>query len=198
MVRRGLPTVHVKFGPELAILAGNASITKAIKYASRYNSRVVEAASEAALDMCAGEVLDFKQQQSAKIPSLDEYLQIIGFKTASLMATSASIPATYIGDEAREKALHQIGHNMGLSFQMRDDILESQGLKARPPPAGNQELARFRPNIVTVFANSKRPDPLKTAIKLNNFYVGRARELLGELSSPELFRGYLEFLEIEA
>jgi geranylgeranyl pyrophosphate synthase len=196
IVRRGIPTVHQKYGPEIAILAGNANITKAIKYASRYGERVVESASEAALDMCAGEVLDFQRQNLATIPTLDEYLQIVGLKTASLMATATKIPAIYIGDDSKEAALHEIGYNMGLSFQLRDDILEDQGLKQRPVADVAKVAAKFRPNIVSVFANHGRPDPLKSAVKLNNFYIDQARERLAALDNPELFDAYLSFLEI--
>ncbi|MFI5412859.1 MAG: polyprenyl synthetase family protein [Candidatus Micrarchaeales archaeon] len=195
--RRGVSTVHMKYGVENAILAGNASITKAIKYASRYGARVVESASEAALDMCAGEVLDFKQQKTRTIPTLDEYLTIIGLKTASLMGTAAKVPAIYIGDESAEKALHEIGYNMGLSFQIRDDILENQGLKSRPVHENESKNAKFRPNIVSVLEKHGKEKPLKTAIKLNNFYVGKAMEQLDQLSNSDLFNGYLSFLEIK-
>ncbi len=194
--RRGISTVHMKYGVENAILAGNANITKAIKYASRYGTRVVESASEAALDMCAGEVLDFKQQKAKTIPTLDEYLTIIGLKTASLMGTATKVPAIYIGDESAEKALHEIGYNMGLSFQIRDDILENQGYKSRPIHESIASSARFRPNIVSVLENHGKEKPLKTAIKLNNFYVGKAMEQLSQLSNSDLFNGYLSFLEI--
>jgi len=196
-VRRGLPAVHVKYGSEIAILAGNANITKAIKYASRYGSRVVESAAEAALDMCAGEVLDFERQKSGTIPTIDEYLQIVELKTASLMATAAKIPAVYIGDDSAEKALHEIGHNMGLSFQIRDDIIEEQGLKQRPTTEDAKARAKFRPNIVSVLANHGKENPLKTAIKLNNFYIDKARERLDQLGNQELFDAYLSFLEIK-
>ncbi len=193
LTRRGIPTVHAKFGEPAAILAGNANITKAIKYASRYGGPVVEKASEAALDMCAGELLDYNVQKNAKIPTLDEYLTIIGLKTASLMGASTSIPATYVGDTASEKALQEIGYNIGLAFQLRDDILEFQGIKSRESTAPTT----FRPNIVTVFENHGRENPMKTAIKLNNFYVGQAKERLAALSNPELFDSYLSFLEIQ-
>lgn len=192
VTRRGVQTVHVKFGEQAAILAGNANITKAIKYASKYGGPVVEKASEAALDMCAGELLDYNVQKEGRIPVLDEYLTIIGLKTASLMGASTSIPATYIGDTASEKALQEIGYNIGLAFQLRDDILEHQGLKARKSTAPTA----FRPNIITVFENHGKPDPVKTAIKLNNFYISQARERLEELSNPALFDSYLSFLEI--
>jgi geranylgeranyl diphosphate synthase type I len=193
LTRRGVPTVHVKYGEPAAILAGNANITKAIKYASRYGGQVVEKASEASLDMCAGELLDYNVQKDGKIPTLDEYLIIIGLKTGSLMGASTSIPATYVGDEQSEKALQEIGYNIGLAFQLRDDILEYLGIKSRESAAP----ITFRPNIVTVFEGHKKENPVKTAIKLNNFYIGQARERLVVLSNPELFDSYLSFLEIK-
>ncbi len=193
-MRRGVPTVHAKFGEEAAILAGNANITKAIKYANRYGARVVDKASETALDMCAGEILDFKQQKERTIPTIDEYLKLIGLKTASLMATAACGPAIYIGDETAERALQEIGFNIGLSFQIRDDILESQGLKKRN---SSSETIKYRPNIVTVLEKHGKENPLATAIKLNNFYIDKARECLSQLANSELFESYLKFLEID-
>lgn len=193
-VRRGVDAVHTKYGSDKAILAGDALIAKAIELASPYGGVVVKRAAEAAKNMCAGETLDIERQKSGRPMSLDEYKTIAELKTASLIATSTSVVADYIDDVSRN-ALYDIGFNIGMSFQIRDDIMNYAGTEAlAKKPVGNDSIYS-RPNIVSVFEQAGRPSPLKTAIKLNNYYVDGARALLQDVKS-DMFERYLDFLSI--
>ena len=123
MVRRGRETVNARYGDRVALLAGDALISKAIQLSSRYGERIMREASEAALHMCAGELMDYRIQRSGKTLSVDQYLRIAELKTAALMGTSCSIVASYKNSKARQ-ALCRYGTNMGIAFQIRDDVLD--------------------------------------------------------------------------
>lgn len=189
-VRRGRDAVHVKYGTEKAVLAGDALIAKAIDFASAYGALAVKRASQAAMDMCAGEILDYNVQSGKQQLDLHGYLRIAQLKSASLIATSTSIVADCIGSDTRDM-LYEIGLNIGYSFQLRDDILNHTGTSS--------DKENSRPNIVAVLEAHNKENPLKTAVKLNNFYVDRAAELLYGLNNNNtaLFEYYLKFLALE-
>ncbi len=194
--RRGVPAVHIKYGLETAVLASHAEVAKAIELAARYGQDVMVMAAHAARDMSDGEQRDMNMQRRGQQPDLTEYIDMIDRKTASLIAVSLSAPAVNAGNRQLADILHEMGMNMGRSFQIRDDILEYTGFKERE--SENSESERLaRPNIVRVFEAAGRDTPLSTAIKLNNHYVGEARKLLGQLPDPGLFEEYLAFLEIK-
>lgn len=187
-VRRGQEAVHVRYGHDRAILVGDALIAKAIKLASPYGGDVVSRASDAAMSMCAGELLDYNHQTTNVPVDLHTYLKIAELKTASLIATATSIVADYIGDVSKD-ALHKVGMNMGMSFQIRDDIMNHIGEKS--------DAKNSRPNIVSVFSGHGKANPLKTAIKLNNFYIDSAALLLDQVKNADVLENYLQFLKIE-
>ncbi len=187
-VRRGQDSVHVKYGQERAILVGDALIAKAIKMASQYGGDVVSRASDAAMSMCAGELLDYNHQITRAAIDLHTYLKIAELKTASLIATSTSIVADYLGDTSKD-VLYKVGMSMGMSFQIRDDIMNHT--------SGNTDAKNSRPNIVSVFGWNGKPNPMKTAIKLNNFYIDSAALLLDQVKNAEVLENYLQFLKIE-
>lgn len=194
--RRGREAVHRKFGIERAVLAGDALIAKAIQLASAYGSLAVRRASEASMDMCAGEALDFMVQSKQVQLDLNTYLKIAQLKTASLMGVSASIVADCISSRER-KALYETGMNLGYSFQIRDDIMNHLDINEKSRKSTVPDSSRSRPNIVSVFEAHKKEDPLKTAIKLNSFYIENAAGLLESLEGGKLFSAYLDFLKIE-
>lgn len=195
-LRRGREAVHVKFGVEKAVLAGDALISKAIQLASAYGPIAVRRASEASMDMCAGETIDITVQSKHGLPDLNTYLRIAQLKTASLMGVSASVVADCVSSEDRQ-ALYEIGINMGYSFQLRDDIMNHLGVNEKARKSTVPDSSRSRPNIVSVFKMHGREDPLRAAIKLNNFYIENAIGLLEKVKNGAMFRSYLDFLKIE-
>jgi geranylgeranyl pyrophosphate synthase len=195
-LRRGKDAVHVKYGIDQAILAGDALIAQAISLTSIYGQKVIKRASEASLAMCAGEMLDVKSQMPDAPPlDLSSYIKIAELKTATLMGISASIVADYIGNDIRD-TLYEVGANLGISFQIRDDIMNYLGLSDKAKKTVKSDIWNKRPSIVSVFQRSGKEDPVKTAIKLNNFYLDRSLELLENIEKRNLFSNYIEFLKI--
>ncbi len=197
-IRRGRPAVHIKYGMEAAILAGDALISKSISLSTKYGPEVIGSISHAAMCMCAGEMLDFKFQKSKRVPTVNDYTKIATLKSASLIGTAASISAVYAKKPELASKLYEFGKYAGIAFQMRDDILNFAGLNDSSRKSTGNDTARFRPNIAKVILDSDggREHALQSAIKLNNRFIDIAnRQLEGEDVAPSL-AGYANLIRL--
>jgi geranylgeranyl diphosphate synthase, type II len=130
-IRRNLPTVHMKWNTNQAILSGDVMAFLAnecfLQSPPASLSKVLRAYNRAAVEVCIGQQLDMDFEKAAVV-SHEEYLRMIELKTASLIAASAKIGAL-IG-EAPDKDcdhLYEFGRNLGLAFQIQDDLLDVYG-----------------------------------------------------------------------
>jgi len=130
-LRRGMPTVHVKWGIPMAILAGDLLHAKAFQllndaFKGLESERITKAFSifvNSIIIISEGQALDM-QFENRKDVSEEEYLDMIKRKTAMLFSTSASLGGLVAGGSEKEvNALSQYGLNLGISFQIVDDIL---------------------------------------------------------------------------
>ncbi|MEY3298176.1 MAG: hypothetical protein RLZZ597_1436 [Cyanobacteriota bacterium] len=124
-VRRGVPTVHSRFGNRIAVLAGDFLFAQSSWYlANLDNLRVVKLLSQVIMDLAEGEIQQGLNRFDTSL-SIDAYLEKSYFKTASLLANSAK--ATGVLSDVSEitiNQLHAYGRHLGLAFQIVDDILD--------------------------------------------------------------------------
>lgn len=130
-VRRGKPCVHIKWNDNAAILSGDAMLIESYKEISKvdnkYLSRTLEIFSKTATEICCGQQLDMEFEQRLDV-SLDEYIEMINLKTAVLMGGALEIGALLGGAEQADlDNLYQVGMNLGLAFQIMDDVLDVYG-----------------------------------------------------------------------
>ena len=130
-VRRGRPTVHVKWNENTAILSGDQMLIEAYKLLSGIPAdklpKVLQLFNKMATEICEGQQydVDFESQEQVTI---DEYLKMIRLKTSVLLANALQTGAYIAGaDEQAQEALYQFGINIGLAFQIQDDILDVWG-----------------------------------------------------------------------
>jgi geranylgeranyl pyrophosphate synthase len=127
-VRRGRPTVAARLGDEPAIVIGDFYFAKAYELAARTQSpQVVAILANTVMSICAGEV---RQQAIRHRYSTDvnEYMSRIEAKTAMLVAACCDIGALIGGlNEAKRAALNEYGRQLGLAFQIADDVLDYVG-----------------------------------------------------------------------
>lgn len=127
-LRRGKPTIHVKWDSGTAILVGDAliglSFQQLMRSPEKHLSRVAKIFSEALVKVCEGQALD-KLFESMTDVSLDSYLDMIAKKTAWLFKVACEIGAI-LGDGSQKQVnlLSQYGYNLGLAFQIQDDLLD--------------------------------------------------------------------------
>jgi geranylgeranyl diphosphate synthase type II len=89
--------------------------------------KVFRVFNKAAIEVCIGQQLDMDFEKAA-IVSLEEYLRMIELKTAVLIAASAKIGAMFGGaDDKDAETLYEFGKNLGLAFQIQDDLLDTYG-----------------------------------------------------------------------
>jgi geranylgeranyl diphosphate synthase type II len=131
LVRRGFPTVHSKWNLNQAILSGDvmAFITNEcfLQSPPHLLQKIFRVFNKAAIEVCIGQQLDMDFEK-ATIVSHEEYLRMIELKTAGLIAASVKIGAMFGGtDEKDAEILYEYGRNLGLAFQIQDDILDTYG-----------------------------------------------------------------------
>ncbi len=186
--RRGGIAVHKKYGRHAAIIAGDALISKAVQQACLYGAPVVEYVSRISMEMCDGEMIDYDCQKSRTVPGMAKYLRIIGLKSASLIGASAAAPAVYKG-LAISKELESFGRDVGMAFQIRDDVIDWLGLEIRDSLPSSADSAAFRPNVISSLSSDADIGPEKAlaeAVKLNNSYVDRAVSCANGIGAVEL------------
>ena len=127
-VRRGKPTVHRRWDANTAILSGDTMLTIATQYAARTaNWQVVELFNKTAIEIYEGQQwdMDFEDRNDVTV---DEYINMIRLKTSVLLGCALKTGAL-LADADGEQAdlLYEAGVNMGLAFQLRDDVLDVWG-----------------------------------------------------------------------
>lgn len=123
--RRGRPAAHITYGNNLTVLLGDYFFSKAMDMAIEYgNQKILKILSETMLQMIQGEILDLIHNWDV---SLNEktLIEIIEKKTAYLFSICTQIPAILSGLKSEEEhALKQFGFNLGIAFQLIDDLLD--------------------------------------------------------------------------
>ena len=144
-MRHGVPTVHKKFGMPIAILAGDVLFSKAYqiisdsKLSKDAKIQLVSRLAKACVDVCEGQLLDVKMAEEKRIPSQKEYITMIGKKTAALFDVSCSMGAICAtGNQKDISNLSNFGRNLGIAFQITDDLIGVMGdPKITKKPVGN-------------------------------------------------------------
>lgn len=130
-VRRGKTTVHEKWDVNTAILSGDVMLVKAYQELSHLEPEVLpvvfEIFNETAVGVCEGQQMDMNFETQADV-SIDQYLQMIGLKTAVLLSGALRMGAAVAGaSRSQLDALHTFGFHIGRAFQLQDDYLDAFG-----------------------------------------------------------------------
>ncbi|MGB5238578.1 MAG: polyprenyl synthetase family protein [Flavobacteriaceae bacterium] len=130
-LRRGQQTVHEKWDINTGILSGDAMLIMAYELLSVYNNPefkvLIEIFNDTSLKVCEGQQydIDFETREDVTI---DEYLKMISYKTAVLIAAALKMGAVIAGSgDEQQKALFNYGMNLGIAFQLQDDFLDAFG-----------------------------------------------------------------------
>jgi geranylgeranyl diphosphate synthase type II len=129
--RRGSPTVHVKYNENVAILSGDVMSILASRLMNQAPGAVLnvvhEVYSHTAMQVCEGQQMDMNFEELLSVTE-EEYLSMIELKTAVLIAASLKIGAILGGSSQRDaEDLYEFGRNLGIAFQLQDDLLDTYG-----------------------------------------------------------------------
>lgn len=130
-LRRGSPTVHVKYNENVAILSGDVMSILASRLMNKAPGVVLNVVHDVftrtAMQVCEGQQMDMNFEELTSV-SEEEYLTMIELKTAVLIAASLKIGAILGGSSQRDaEDLYEFGRNLGLAFQLQDDLLDTYG-----------------------------------------------------------------------
>ena len=130
-LRRGNVTVHEKWDTNTGILSGDAMLILAYQYFEKYEPKIfrklAKLFSKTALEVCEGQQwdVDFETRTDVTIP---EYLKMIEFKTAVLVAAAMKMGAIIAKtSKTNAKLIYEFGLNLGIAFQLQDDYLDAFG-----------------------------------------------------------------------
>ena len=130
-LRRGKPTVHEKWDPNIAILSGDVMLVKAYELMMQVDDQklrpVLDAFNLCAIGVCEGQQIDMDFESQQEVGEA-EYLEMIRLKTAVLLGFSMELGAIIGGaSNVQIKDLRDFGEYMGIGFQLKDDILDVYG-----------------------------------------------------------------------
>src|SRR5687768_16212773 len=156
LLRRGQETVHTRFGRNAAILSGDAMLIKSFEYLIdcdnkyRLGSSLAQVMSKISLEICEGQQMDMDFETNP-MPSEADYLEMIRKKTACLLGACLRLGSMLAGapTETCDK-LYSCGENLGLAFQIKDDLLDVFG---DPDHTGKQQagdILRGKKNFLYV------------------------------------------------
>ena len=130
-LRRGLETVYHKWNSNTALLSGDAMLIKAFQYAlsanKPYSNTVLSELCKVALEVCEGQQQDLNFETRDDV-TLEEYIEMIRLKTAVLLGSVLKIGAIVAGaSEKNMKSVYDFGIDLGLAFQLQDDLFDCYG-----------------------------------------------------------------------
>jgi len=172
-LRRGKLTVHEKWSSNVAILSGDVMMIQAYQLLSKVDSNslkeVLDVFSTTAVKVCEGQQwdMDFETQKDV---NLVEYIKMIKYKTAVLLAASLQIGAITSGASKDEQNhLYEFGINMGIAFQLKDDLLDVFGI---PEDFGKQVGGDILANKKTfLYLKALQLGDDLTKVKLQVYYT---------------------------
>ncbi len=188
LLRRGVPTLHVKFDEATAILAGDALIPMAFQVVcSEYPPSIaapccLELATACGASRLVGGQVDDLAQEKAPNANLNELEHIHRRKTGALLSVSLKLGAIIAGaNEEQKAALQQFGTHLGLAFQIVDDLLDCRGDSAKMGKTTGKDTGRGKltyPNLIGIEPSETRAKELiQSAIEAIDCLGSRANSL---------------------
>jgi geranylgeranyl pyrophosphate synthase len=192
--RRGKDSAYKKFGLKSTLVAGDFLFIKAFEFAGKFDETVVQWTADACSLLTEGEMLQGHFNRNRDV-TLDDYIEIVKRKTASLFHTGGKVGAYLAGADSNQiEATERYGLNMGIAFQVVDDILDVVGhIELLGKPTG-MDLRDGNPSLPIILAlqaresavceafESEQPSEEQIAAALEALRTGRAIEAAKTIS----------------
>ncbi len=167
-LRRGQPAVHTKYGVNTAILAGDTMLSLSYKYLlsapAAVQPKIFAAFSKMAVEIMEGQQMDINFETQDQVKE-EDYLQMIAYKTSVLIGAAFKIGA-FIGgaNDADAEKMYQIGLNIGLAFQLKDDWLDAFGETAMTGKKQGGDIIQNKKTLLYITAVNKADNAVRNRL----------------------------------
>jgi len=186
--RRGKPTVHIKWDINTAILSGDGllgfAFQKLLQSPVANRAELADRFTEAMIIICEGQGLDKMFEENSSITDV-QYLDMIERKTAALIRLSCQLGALIAGADKQEvKLLYDFGHNLGMGFQLQDDILDIVADQSQLGKKVGSDFEMHKQTILSIKLRQKIGAPAFDALDLTTYTEALESEgILDEISA---------------
>ncbi len=206
-LRRGKPTVHMKYDANTAILSGDVMMIYAYQFLIQGNEHLavplLKIFNQSAIDVCEGQQYDMNFETRDDV-EISEYLTMIELKTAALLGGSLELGAL-IGGASKDNArlIAGFGRDVGIAFQLQDDILDSFGDPAKFGKKVGGDIAQNKKTFLLLkaleLADAQKEKELERWIATDDNEVAKIKaikEIYLDLGIPQLAEKLkLDYLE---
>ena len=196
-VRRGRPSVYAKWGNNVAILSGDVMLIEAYKQlqgiADEHLPQVLARFNTMSSQVCEGQQYDMDFENRQKV-AVVEYMNMIELKTAALLSGSMTIGAILAGaSDSDVNKLYRAATEVGLAFQLQDDLLDSYGDERLGKKIGGDILEGKKTYLMIIslsHASEQQREVLRTTHLRNDLTdeqkIATVKAIYDELGAPAL------------
>lgn len=197
-LRRGKTTVHHKWDTPTAILSGDAMLVHCYQLLGGETNKIINDFSRTAMEVCQGQMMDMNFETREDVTA-EEYLEMIRLKTAVLIGYSMELGALLAGANEKDATLcYDCGVNMGLSFQIMDDLLDAYGDQALVGKQKGGDILADKKTYLSILAIAKSKESYLNTCSITNSEekVNQMLELYTEtgvkMETEELMKSYFD------
>lgn len=202
-LRRGQATVHEKWNTNIAILSGDVLLVKAYDYLASYDAQTFQELfkvfNRTAVEVCEGQQMDMDFEQLSEVTEA-AYLEMIRLKTSVLLGCALQMGGI-VGGAAQKDAqlLYEFGEQLGLAFQIQDDILDLYGESAQVGKQIGGDVLANKKTLLSISAKrAAGPEQLAELQAIENtsdpeIKVERTQKIYTELGARAYCEGQMEF-----
>lgn len=202
-LRRGQATVHEKWNTNIAILSGDVLLVKAYDHLINYDAntfqQLFKVFNRTAVEVCEGQQMDMDFEQLSEV-SESAYLEMIRLKTSVLLGCALQMGGI-VGGAAQKDAqlLYEFGEQLGLAFQIQDDILDLYGESAQVGKQVGGDVLANKKTLLSISAKkAASPEQLAELQEIENTQdpkskVERTQKIYTELGARAYCEVKMEF-----
>ena len=193
--RRGKPTINALWGNESAVLLGDLLLSAAFGLCAGLGSGPLAVISSAATRMCRGEIRQLLHRKDHHLTER-QYIEIIADKSASLFECCCRLAAEL--SHARQSSIDKFGrfgHNLGIAFQITDDLLDIVGNESRTGKTLGTDVHGNKPTLAVIHLLDKSPPAERAVVDAAISSAGANRSVLTGLLQRY---GSLEYARLRA
>jgi Geranylgeranyl pyrophosphate synthase len=193
--RRGNPSVYAQWGNKTAILSGDYLLAASFMVITSINSpRIWTILAKVGKLLAEGELLQLNKADGETV-SETHYFKVIGNKTAALFAACTEVGAISSGaDEHRIKLIREFGENLGIGFQIKDDIFDYSDSNVIGKPTGN-DLKEGKITLPLIYALKHSSEEERKSILQKLQMVPQDESLIAEIQEFARIKGGIRYAE---